>query len=75
MLNGMFKRTGGRVVTTNSPLTPAARVQLPDAALSSLTHATILSGSVKSVATSEHMATAVANYGCKCSTCGSALMV
>jgi len=36
---------GGRFVT-HSLLAPAARVQLPDAALSSLTQAAILSGSV-----------------------------
>jgi len=40
-----LKRAGGRVVT-HSPLTPTARVQLPDVALSRMTHPSIPSGSV-----------------------------
>jgi len=50
------EQAGGRVVT-HSPLTPEAQVQLPDAALSSWTQATILSGSVKCVATSKQWVT------------------
>jgi len=47
-------------VVTHLPLTQAARVQLPDAALSSLTQAIIpRSGSVKCVATSIQWVTAV----------------
>jgi len=48
---------------TYSSLTPAARVQLPDAALLRLTQATIRSGSVKCVATIEQLATAVEDGG------------
>jgi len=50
-----------RVVThwSESPLTPAARVQLPDKALSRLTQATIHLVSVKCVATSKQWVTAV----------------
>jgi len=42
-------------VVTHSPLTPADRVQLPDAALSSSIQATIHSGSVKCVAISKEL--------------------
>jgi len=62
---------GGRVVT-HSPLTPAARVQLPNAALTSKTQTTILSGSQKCEATSKRVIT-VENCGFKSSRCGSAL--
>jgi len=60
-------------VVTHSPLTPAARVQLPDVALSSLTQATILSGSVKRESTNKQWATAVKICRCKRSRCGSEL--
>jgi len=59
-------------VVTDSPLTTAALVQLPDVAHSSLAQATILSGSVKCEATSKQWVTAVENCGCKCCRRGSA---
>jgi len=60
-----FTRADGRMAT-HSPLTLEARVRLPDAALSSLTHlASILSGTVKCVATSKQWVTAVEACGCK----------
>jgi len=60
IINGAH-RAGGRVVR-QSPLTQAARVQPPDVALLSLIQATILSGSVKCVATSKQGVTAVDNF-------------
>jgi len=63
----------GSQVVTHFPLTPVAWVQLADTALSSLTQATILLGSVKCEATSKQRMAAVENCGCKCFRCGSAL--
>jgi len=62
-------------VVTHSPLAPVALVQLLYAALSSLTNATFLLGSLKCVATSKQWMTAVENCRCKlkCSRCGSSL--
>jgi len=52
---------------------PGARVQHPNASLSSLTQATFLSGSVKCEGTSKQWVIADENCGCKCSRRGSAL--
>jgi len=52
----------------------SARYQLPDAAFTSLTYATILSESAKCEATSRPWMTAVENGGCKCSWCGGSVL-
>jgi len=48
-----------------TPMSPAARVQLPNAALQSLTQATVLSGSGKCVAISKQRVTAIEDCECK----------
>jgi len=68
-LNENVQGASDRVVTRSS-LPLVARVQLPNVALSSLTQATILSGSVKYVATGKQWVTAVEDCGCKLSHAG-----
>jgi len=53
------------LLVTHPPLTPVAWFHLPKAALSSLTQATIPSGSVKCVTTSKQWVAAVEDCRCK----------